>query len=177
MLVVAVASLAVAGACGADETDYQEAAVEVIEGDLADELGVELTGECDDPADDEEGTTFACTADLPDGQVAEFTATVGDGEVDVQSTNLLTADDLAGVESEAAEVLAAEVGQALPAEAIDCGEEVAVVADAEVAVVADAEPIVCALTSPDSGEVFDATITFSDVAAGDFDIVVAETPR
>lgn len=131
LLVVAVTSFAAVGGCGADETDYQEAAVEVIEGDLADALGVELMGECDEPADDEEGTMFACTAVLPGDQVGEFTATVGDDEVDVQSTNLLTPDDLVRLEAEAAEALTAQVGRTLPADALDCGDEIVAIVAAE----------------------------------------------
>ena len=64
----------VAVACTSGGIDFQiggqsvqEAAVELIEDDLADDLGTELTAECPEVPDAEVGTEFMCTATTPEG--------------------------------------------------------------------------------------------------------------
>jgi hypothetical protein len=154
-------------------TNYDRVARILIEGQLASSLGVdELTATCDEPASKDVGTTFGCVADLPGGDKVTVDATVQDrGEVAVQTTNLLTQENLATIESEAARILSEQVGQTLPAENIDCGDQ-PMVAEA-------GEPFVCALTDPSgTGDVYDAMITLDDLAnPTQLDVEVASAPR
>jgi hypothetical protein len=157
--------------CSPDETDCKAAAEEAIEGDLADQLAIgELTAECDDPENTDVDTTFTCTAQTESGSTIDLDAViVSDEEVQVDARNVLTADDVASLEGEAARVLAEQVGQDLPAENIECGTQSLVIVTSE--------PTVCVLTDPESGEVYDATVVFDDVESGAFTVEVAEEPR
>jgi hypothetical protein len=154
-------------------TNYDRVARILIEGQLASSLGVDsLTATCEQPASADVGTTFTCTADLPSGDTVAVDATVQEGgEVAVQTTNLLTSENLANIESEAARILSEQVGATLPAENIDCGSD-PIVAEA-------GEPFVCALTDPaGSGDVYDAMITLDDLTnPTQLDVEVASTPR
>jgi hypothetical protein len=154
-------------------TNYDRVARILIEGQLASSLGIEnLTATCDEPSSQDVGTTFACTADLPSGDTVTVDATVQDGgEVAVQTTNLLTSENLATIESEAARILSEQVNQTLPAENIDCGDD-PIVAEA-------GEPFVCALVDPSgTGDVYDAMITLDDLAnPTQLDVEVAAAPR
>lgn len=154
-------------------TNYDRVAKILIEGQLASSLGVDsLTATCEEPSSQEVGSTFTCTADLPSGDTVTVDAEVQEsGEVAVQTTNLLTVDNLANIESEAARILSEQVGQTLPAENIDCGSE-PIVAEA-------GEQFVCALIDPgNSGDVYDAMITLDDLTnPTQLDVEVASAPR
>lgn len=159
--------------CSASKTDYKEAAVNVIQGKLQDTLGIgDLAGECEDPASNDVGTTFACTATTPDDRTITFTAEIQDGKtVNVQSTNVLTVENLRGIESEAARILSEKVGQTLPAKSINCGSEPVIAAAGEA--------FVCALTDPGNPKsVYDTSITLDDLTnPTHLDVEVASTPR
>ena len=154
-------------------TNYDRVARILIEGELASSLGMDgVTASCEEPSSQEVGTTFACTADLSSGDTVTVDAQVQEGgEVAVQTTNLLTVDNLANIESEAARILSEQVGQTLPAENIDCGTE-PIVAEA-------GEPFVCALIDPAAtGDVYDAMITLDDLTnPTQLDVEVASAPR
>jgi hypothetical protein len=169
----AAAAALLVTSCSASKTDYKEAAVDVIQSQLQDTLNIgELTGECEEPASNEVGTTFACTATTSDDQTITFTAEIKDKKtVNVQSTNVLTVENLRGIESEAARILSEKVGQTLPAKNIDCGSK-PVIAEA-------GEAFVCALTDPGNpANVYDASITLDDLTnPSQLNVDVASTPR
>ncbi len=154
-------------------TNYDRVAKILIEGQLASSLGAEsLTTACEQPGSTEVGTTFTCTADLASGDTITIDAQVQEGgEVAVQTTNVLTPENLVTIESEAARILSEQVGQTLPAENIDCGTE-PIVAEA-------GEPFVCALIDPaDASSVYDAMITLDDLTnPTQLDVEVASAPR
>lgn len=157
-------------ACSPDETDFRDAAVDAIEGDVADQIGVDdLTAECEEPADDAVGTTFACTAEHPDGEIRITSEIVEDDEVNVQTLNLLVPEDMPMLEESASQALSESTGAALAPEALDCGDG---------AVIVSAGPeLVCAYTA-DDGAVYDATITWrGDTTDDGFDVEIAETSR
>ena len=153
------AAMLLVASCSASTTNYQEAATKVIEGQLQQELAIgDLTASCEEPSSEDVGTTFSCTADDPEGRHHPLHG--GDRQkgkkVFVQTTNVLTADNLTEIESEAARILSEKVGQDLPAEAIDCGQQ-AIVAKA-------GEPFVCALSDPSNPTVvYDTSITLDDL--------------
>ncbi len=65
-------------ACSADATDFKAAAEKGITG--TDGLGDGSSAECEEPADGEVGTTFACTGTAADGTVIDFVATITDSK-------------------------------------------------------------------------------------------------
>jgi hypothetical protein len=142
-----------------------------VEGDLAESLRLgEIDADCEDPPSTDVGATFSCTATTEGGETIDVDAVIDeDDRVVVNAVNVIAATDVPNLEAEAARVLAEQVGQELPAENVDCGEETIVL---EVS-----EPIVCALTDPASGDVFDATVVFEDLSDGSFTVEVASAPR
>lgn len=58
--------------------DRTGAAEDAIEGEILDELQVASVATCDDPAADDPGTTFMCTAAADDGNTYRFIATIVD---------------------------------------------------------------------------------------------------
>ena len=166
-----VASVLVASC--SSTTNYREAAVKAIEGNVQNQLGMgDLQASCQEPSSKEVGTTFDCTADTESGDTITLTAEITSKDrVSVQTTNVLTPDNLAKIEAEAARILSEKVGQELPAESIDCGSQ-PVVAEA-------GKPIVCALSSPsDPTLVYDTSITLDNlVNPTHLDVEVASQPR
>lgn len=97
-------------------------------------------------------------------------ATIEDEEtVSVTSTNLLDDSDLRALEAGAVSELEAEVGARLGVENFACG--------AGPIVVGQDGAVPCVLTDPQSGDIFDSTLTITDFESGTFDIAVAEQPR
>jgi hypothetical protein len=163
-------------ACSAD-VDFSiggrspdDAAVELIEGELSEALGIGMTGECDEVDDPDIGTSFECTGTTDDGRVVEFVTLIdADDHILVDSTNVVVADAVPAFEAAAAEAVAAEVGAAVESSAVDCGAESVVLgADATMA---------CTITQAASGDVYDMTLTVTDLDAGAFDIAIADAPR
>jgi hypothetical protein len=174
ILATTVVPLALAvTACGRSAPDFQSAAQRVIEGDLENQIGLgPLQGTCEEPASRDVGATFTCTAATEDGQTITLDATIqDDNRVGVQTTNLLTVDNLATIEAEAARILTEQVGQELPAENIDCGDQPRI---AEVG-----KSFTCALIDPgDPSKVYDTAITIDDLTSPKhIDVQVAAAPR
>ena len=167
------AAMLLVASCSASPTNYKDAATKVIQGQLQQELAMgDLKASCEQPSSKDVGTTFACTADTPKGDTITLTAEIQkDKKVFVQTTNVLTADNLTDIEREAARILSEKVGQDLPAEAIDCGSQ-AIVAEA-------GKPFVCALSDPSNPTVvYDTSITLDDLAKPtQLDVQVASSPR
>jgi hypothetical protein len=171
LLLLGLAASLVA-ACTASEKNYHDAALKVIEDDLAGQLRMgKLDASCEDPSSNGVGTTFSCTARNADGQTVRFKAEIESGKkVLVNTTNVLTRENLDRIEQEAARILTEQVGQELPASAIDCGSR-PIVAES-------GQPFVCALTDPQTGAVFDTQITLDDVEdPRQLHVQVANTPR
>jgi hypothetical protein len=166
--------LCVAGACGASGTDYRATAEKLITGDLAEQAGLgKVSASCEEPpSKPETGERFACTATSASGEVVRFTATVEDGsKVNVESTNLITADGLERIEQVAVEALEREQGQALGRENFDCGDDYVVLDPSR-------EVLVCTLTDPDSGNEYEATVDVPDLQdVSTLTVEVADTPK
>lgn len=163
------------GACGDPSgSDYKSTAEDLIEGEIEEQAGLgALEASCEDPADDPEvGDTFTCTATTTTGATVEFVATVADDKkVEVETTNLITADALASVEQAAVAALEQETGLTLGVENFSCG-------DAAVVIDVETEYLTCALTDPSTGEVYDAQVdieSLDDVT--NLTVQVADQPR
>lgn len=169
MLAVAVAGLV--GACSAEFSiggqSPEDAAVDLIEGELSDELGVAMTGECDDVDDPEVGVSFDCTGTTDDGDVVEFVTLIDDDDhISVDSVNLVTAEGVPQYEAAAAEALTEQAGVTLDPADVDCGDD-PVIFDSSMT-------MPCTVTDPSNGDVYDATLTVTDLEAGLFDIEVGD---
>jgi hypothetical protein len=172
MLVVVVSCVAALAACGGSAS---ESGVEVIEGELGEEIGLgDLDATCNEPDELNEGETFTCTATTADEQTIEFLGTMtSDDEFDIVTTNLLTAADVEIVREEAARVLSAEIGvDILPAD-IECPEG-SVVLD-------EVGDFLCAITDTTTGDVYDLTVSTGGlepgVGARELSFLVGDAPR
>jgi hypothetical protein len=174
-VVAVLASVALAAGCSGDVSfsiggqSVEDAAVELIEGELADGIGLgELEADCPEVPDPEVGTEFGCTATTPDGAVIDFAGTVDrEDHIDVETTNVIVADALGTFEAAGIDLVNETEGAALDASAMDCG-------DASIVIPADGA-IDCTLTDPSSGELYDATYTITDLSTGAFSL--EWTPR
>lgn len=172
LVALLVSGVVAVAACGGSAS---ESGVEVIEGELGDEIGLgELDATCGDPDALSEGETFTCTATTGDDQTIEFLGTMtSDDEFEIVTTNLLTAEDVEVVREEAARVLSAEVGaEILPAD-IEC---------AEGSVVLDAEgDFMCTITDTATGDVYDLTVSTGGlepgVGARELSFQIGDAPR
>lgn len=136
-------------ACSTTEPDV--AAVDLIEGDLTEQIGLgPLSGDCDDPTDTSTGDEFSCTGTTDDGEIIQFTAVFeSDDEVFIYPTNLVVDSSL--FEAEAATTLGPELGIEIDPAQIECPEGT---------IVLDAEgQMPCTITDAETGGVFPLTVT------------------
>jgi hypothetical protein len=145
-------------------------AVELIEGELAEEAGLgEVTATCEEPPNSDPGTTFECTSNSDYGEIRWSAEMIDEETVNVTSVNFLSVADVVTLEESAVVALEGQYGISIGTENFDCGEEPIVLGDDLT--------VLCAATDPITGDVHDAEITFIDLQTGNFDVVVAEQPR
>ena len=141
--------------------DIQQKAEELIaELDAEGDLGVEAT-ECEMPADNQAGTSFTCSSRTAGGAAIQWLAEISEDEVDVNSTNLVSADAASRLEAAVAEVAAENTGVPYSATDVDCG--------AAPIVLDEAMSTVCILALPD-GDSQTLGITFTNLDTGDFQV-------
>lgn len=163
-----VAMAALAAGCGGD---VENTAIDLIEGEIADQIGLgDLDAECPENDGLEVGDTFSCTATLPDGRIVSF-----EGELDredhifVAPTNVIASETLPDLEELLAGEVASTIDVPVSADQVDCGPD---------AVVLDPDGVmVCAITDTDTGDVYDLTITWTDLSAVEFSWELAAEPR
>lgn len=136
---------------------YLQAGEELIEGDLAQHIGLgPLEATCEG-RDLDPGDTFRCGA-VPDRpSLIEFIATIDEtgDKVDIASTNLLLADEVEQVEAFAASLIAQQTGRPFGPENFECADSSLVVRAGEV--------VDCLATDPGDGTVFHAPVTIDDL--------------
>lgn len=161
-----------AGACSASFSiggkSPEDAAAELIEGELSDQVGLDLTASCPELDDPEEGDQFECTGTTDDARVIIFTVDIGDEEVFANSTNMLLGSAVASFEQTIVDALNAENALELPDGSVDCGTG-ALIVDA-------AGQLLCRLSDPNSNDVYDTVITITDQTNWGFSIDVANEP-
>lgn len=122
----------------------------LIEGELASLLSIELEAVCPALEDPEVGSTFECTGTTPDGRIAKFEGVVdSDDSINVVSTNVIQAELVPNVEDAAVNALEPQTG---PVE-VNCGTETLIL-DSE-------ESVTCAIS--DGAETRDVLLTFSSL--------------
>lgn len=146
-------------------------ATEMITGDLATNLGLgPLASTCAAPPVLAFDTTFDCTATTEVGHIVHLRGSITpEGKLAVTTTNVVSAAALPSFEREVAANLNDSIGSNFTAESVDCGES-AIVLPADFT-------MGCALVMPSSGQVFDVTLTITDLDARGFSLVVADQPR
>jgi len=171
-IVIALVAAACSSAPEVDTSvDPKTLAEEMIAGDLATTVGLgPLVGVCSDPGPLAVGTSFGCTATTDPGQVIQILGVVNpEGRIELTTTNLVSSAALPSFEREAAAALNNSVGSNFTAESVDCGNAALVLRPDFV--------MACALKMPASGEVFDLTLTITDLDARRFSLVVGDQPR
>lgn len=151
--------------------DAAAAAIDLIEGELADQAGIgPLEARCEEIDDPQPADSFTCTATTESGETIRFDAIMEEDDiVDVESVNLVTVDGLDTIESLAVQVLEENVGATLGRGNFDCGDTGLVV-----------EPggtIMCVLTDPASGTLYDATVTVEVLDPIEIFVEVGDAPR
>lgn len=162
--------IALTAACGSASFEFsfgdgsgtvEEAATYLVENDLSEQIGEVLTADCPAVPDPEVGTTFSCTGTTDDGVVIEFAGIVDrEDHIDLNSTNLIVADQLPGWAAVAEESVESTVGFDVT---VDCGERFVVLDDDS--------GWSCEVTDPD-GVTAALRITNADLDAGTFDWVL-----
>lgn len=153
---VAASALVALPALAACAGDPSETGVEVIEGELAGQIGLgPLDATCAQPDDPVEGEEFTCNATTDDGRTIEFVAEFeSDDTIFVYPTNVVTGELMSSVEAEAAELLGPEVGATIDPSDVDC---------ADVNTILDPDgTFMCTLTDTSTGDVYDLRVTFGD---------------
>lgn len=173
--VVTVTTLvAVAWGLGACSSSAGQSGQALIEGELADTIGLgELDASCNEPDGLKEGETFTCTATTEDGTTIEFLGTMtSDDKFDVVTTNLLTADDVLAIRTDAAVALGEQVGQEIRPDDIVCPDNVVVLDDTGV--------FVCQITDTTAGDVYELTVSTGGIEPGggvrDLQYSIADQP-
>lgn len=159
-----------AASCGGASFEFsmgglslEDAAVHLIETDIAEQVGVELDAECPPVEDPEVGAEFACTATTPTEEVIHFAGIIDrEDHIDITSTNVIRSDRLELWEQSGAEVVGEMIGGVVT---IDCGEELVVLPDSK--------EMACIGTDA-AGETAPIIYRITDLDAGDYDIRIGE---
>ncbi|MEM7274346.1 MAG: hypothetical protein AAF547_14780 [Actinomycetota bacterium] len=142
---------------GTGDDDYLDAGTELIEGQLADQIGLgALDAECTG-ADLEAGDTFTCTAQAGDLSPIRFIGTIdadGDG-VNITSSNLLLAEQVEEVEAFSASLIAEQTAVPIGPEHFECADSSLVVENGDI--------LDCVLTDPTDGTMYEAPVTIEDL--------------
>ena len=153
------------------EGESPSLAQEMIEGELATTIGLgPLTSDCATPAVLAIDSVFDCTATTATGEAIQIQGSVTpEGKLTLVTTNLVSAAALPGFEREVAAILNDSEGTNFTAESVDCGAT---------AVVLPPDFVMgCALVMPASAEVFDVTLTITDLDGRLFGLLVSDQPR
>ena len=144
-----------------------EAAVDLIEGDaMRQRLGVDPITDavCHDPISEDVGATFECTA-ASAGQTIFFEVIIEeDDRIFAGATNVVSEAGVGVLETVAVQELNNQNDFTLPADAMECSDG-AVILDAD-------QQMTCLLTDADTGLVFEALVTVTDIATGRFNVEI-----
>ena len=142
---------------GSADDDFLDAGTDLIEGELAEEIGLgALDAECSG-TDLAPGDTFTCTARAGDLSPIRFVGTIDadGGGVNVSSSNLLLASQVEEVESFAASLIADQTAVPISPDDFECGDTSLVVENGDV--------LACVLMDPTDGTRYDAPVTVEDL--------------
>jgi hypothetical protein len=140
--------------------DAGNSAKNLIEGELQDQIGLgPLEAECGQPAAFEAGETFTCTATTEDDRVIEFLGVMTDSDsLEVNTSNLLTAQDVTDIRGAGAEAIGVEVGATISADDIVCPNEIELLDDTG--------DFTCEITDTETGDVFELLVSTGGIEPG-----------
>lgn len=105
----------------------EDAAVDLIEGALGEQLGLTLDATCPAVEDPEVGTSFTCTAVTADGRTVFVDGLVDRADhIDLSTRNAVRTDSIARIEDLIIRSIADQTGEAYE---VDCGSETIVAAN------------------------------------------------
>lgn len=153
--VVAIVMASVVAGCSFSfgGTSPESAGEELIEGELSELVGFDMTdADCAEPDEDEPGEEFTCTAMGPGGETITFEGVIEtDDEIFVAASNVVVADEMPLVEQEAASVLGPEIGVEIDPADVECPADSTVLVD---------DQLTCTITDSATGDRFELTVTF-----------------
>ena len=141
----------------ANDQAFLDAGEELIEGDLAEQIGL---GPLDAACSGQNlgaGDTFSCSARPGQLTPIEFTGTVDEDEssVAITSDNLLLAAQIEEVEAFAAGLLQEQTSRAVQPEDFECGDTSVIITSGEV--------LSCTVTDPSDGTIYEAPVTIDNL--------------
>ena len=154
---LAAATVIALAACGAQTAG--DAGVELIEGELGAELDLgPLEATCDEPAAEEVGETFSCTATTGAGDVVEFVGLMeASDEIVVGASNVVLVEDLDFLEDDAVATGAEEFQVDPSTLSVDCPDENTLLVD---------DRVTCVITET-PGASYELFITLETFVAGE----------
>lgn len=175
--IVAVALLVVAGCRSAPDEEAEltirQTSEQLIRDEVAPMAGLgDLSPVCPEIErfGAQTGMAWDCTATTADQRVIGFRAVINElGQIEVATTNMISAAALPSFERAAVKALNDTVGSRLEDDAVDCGEAPVVFGQTRV--------MVCALFDPHTEETYDVSLDIQDIETRQFTLVVADQPR
>ncbi len=133
-------------------TTPEQAGEDLIEGALGEQVDLAFVdADCAAPADNEVGTPFTCTAMTEAGETVTFDGVVDpDDSIFIAPSNIIAAEEMSVVETEAAGVLGEEIGMGIDPSAVDCPDETTVLVD---------DRLRCEILDVASGDLYEMFLT------------------
>ncbi|MGI9598592.1 MAG: hypothetical protein ACR2QK_20675 [Acidimicrobiales bacterium] len=137
---------------------FLSAGEELIEGELADQIGLGPLDATCSGQDLSAGDTFECSASAGGLSPIRFIGTINAAEdgVNITSSNLLLAEQIEEVEAFAAGLIEEQTSTPIGAENFECADSSLIISSGEV--------IDCLVTDPADGTVYEAPVTIDDLA-------------
>jgi hypothetical protein len=151
-ILIAALGVALASCSFSTGTTPESAGEELIEGALGEQVElVFVDADCEAPADREVGTPFTCTAMTEAGETVTFDGVVDpDDSIFIAPSNIVAAEEMSVVETEAAGVLGEDIGAAIDPSDVDCPDQT---------IVLDDSVLRCEITDAASGDRYEMLLT------------------
>ncbi len=163
---MAVGLMLVGAACSASFSiggkSPEAAAAEVIETQIAEQLGWDLAADCPDLDDPQPGDSFTCTSDSPSGATIRYTVDIGDDEVNVNTVNLVNPDAVEQLEVALVDTVRERSRLPFPDAVAECADDAIVVPDDGT--------LTCTFSTPPGLE-SDLLVSDLDAETGDFTVL------
>lgn len=156
-------------------TSPRAATEALITGPMAEAIGLgPLSASCPEMTGATVGQVFQCSATTVNAEENQNTIEVAaeilaSGQVDLSTTNVVTAEALTSFEQAAVDALNTTLEDPLPYDNMDCGQNSLVLSPDRT--------LTCGLLDPATDDVFDVTLSISDLEGRQFALAVAEVPR
>ncbi len=149
-----------------------QAAEQLIIGPLAEQVGLgPLNASCPDMSAATGGDVFPCTAATEADRLVNVDAAIlPSGQVELSTTNVILGSALSSFEQSAVDAINKVRPDAnLEAGAVECGDSSVVLSDDRM--------MICELTDPRTQQIFEVSLTVSDIEARQFELIVADRPK